>query len=396
MDSRVPFGGRLLGLVAALVITPGLWANQPPRIVDIGLDPVPAEGGATLRVACFAVDPEGQPLTYAWSTADGTLTGRTDQAAVDWTLPAGEGLRAISVVVTDAQGGVARADRLVPVGPIREFQEFGEALRQPVRAALGPAGDLWVTDAARQRVVHFSAAGNLLGEIGTAPRPLGIAVLDATTLLVGEDSLDRVARYSTDGALLGALGVGEGAVAMPNAIAVAPGGTIHVADSVAAVVRTFAGDGTPGPTYGAGMLEFPVDLAIAPGGAEIFVADQSAAPVKVFDASGALLRTIGSRGAGPGQFLRPQGVALDEAGRLLVLDAFQSTIQLLEPNGQHVATFGHMGDWRGAMRTPLGFAAIPGERIYVTSSGTADLEVFAHWAWLRTGFPWQGEGLVLF
>jgi hypothetical protein len=117
--------------------------------------------------------------------------------------------------------------------------------------------------------------------------------------------------------------------------------------------------------------------------------------VIVFDLEGAKLRSIGFLGYLPGQFTRIQGVALEGSGRVLVLDAFQCNAQLLESTGAPVTTFGHLGHWGGALRTPLGIAAFPGERIFVSSEGTSRLEVFAHWAWSRIFPTWEGQGVIV-
>lgn len=354
-----------------------VFANSPPEITDISVSHSPS-GGDTVHVVCTATDADFDALIYVWTTSDGTLAGVDDlDAQVDWTLPVADGNHTLSVEVTDSHGGVARAERAIPTGPIHEQGAITEAAHQPARIALGTADDLWVTDAARARVLHLSRSGNLLGEFPTAPRPLGVAMQDSNVLLIGEDSLDRVARYSTSGSFIGALGVGSGSVSMPNALAVDPSGKIHAVDSHAGMVRTFGSDGQAGTPYGAGTLDFPVDICISTDGSEVFVADQGLGQIAVFDSNGALLRMIGS----PGEFVRLQGVTLDDSGRLFALDAFQDQVRLIESNGDPVVSFGHFGDWSGAFRTPLGLAAVPGDRVFISSSGTSMIEVFAHWIW---------------
>jgi len=53
---------------------------------------------------------------------------------------------------------------------------------------------------------------------------------------------------------------------------------------------------------------------------EIIVADPSEAHVKVFRSNGSLLRVLGRKGEGPGEFFQPSGLRLTKAGQLHVLD----------------------------------------------------------------------------
>jgi hypothetical protein len=53
----------------------------------------------------------------------------------------------------------------------------------------------------------------------------------------------------------------------------------------------------------------------------IYVVDADNFRIQVFDPSGRYIRTVGRKGQGPGEFQRPDGIALDEArGRMLVID----------------------------------------------------------------------------
>src|SRR4030095_14589048 len=53
----------------------------------------------------------------------------------------------------------------------------------------------------------------------------------------------------------------------------------------------------------------------------LYVSDFKGQRIEVYDRrSGQLLRTIGSAGQGPGQFIRPLGMTVDNAGNLYVMD----------------------------------------------------------------------------
>ena len=61
------------------------------------------------------------------------------------------------------------------------------------------------------------------------------------------------------------------------------------------------------------------DVELGPGG-ELYVLDGQAAEVRIFGSDGVYLRTLGRSGAGPGEFNRPAGMALDSQGTLWVMD----------------------------------------------------------------------------
>lgn len=56
-------------------------------------------------VECKAVDEDGDPLTYTWSSAQGEVYG--EGASIEWGAPDSEGLFRLSVTVDDGRGGTA-------------------------------------------------------------------------------------------------------------------------------------------------------------------------------------------------------------------------------------------------------------------------------------------------
>ena len=56
-------------------------------------------------VECEAIDDDGDPLTYTWSSAQGEVYG--EGASIEWGAPDTEGLFRLSVVVDDGRGGTA-------------------------------------------------------------------------------------------------------------------------------------------------------------------------------------------------------------------------------------------------------------------------------------------------
>jgi DNA-binding beta-propeller fold protein YncE len=87
---------------------------------------------------------------------------------------------------------------------------------------------------------------------------------------------------------------------------------------------------------------------------------------------GAHVRTIGSEGAGAGQFRWPSGVAFDAAGHIVVIDRGNNRVQVLRySDGAHVRTIGTapLGTGNGPFRFPAGGIAIDSDgRIVVADT----------------------------
>jgi hypothetical protein len=94
-------------LVVATLLTSGCpAANQLPVISDLAVN---SEGdispGVSYQIECTASDPDGDELTYAWSTDGGYISGVGSTAT--WTTPDEPGAYTITVIVADDREGIA-------------------------------------------------------------------------------------------------------------------------------------------------------------------------------------------------------------------------------------------------------------------------------------------------
>jgi peptidoglycan-associated lipoprotein len=90
--------------------------NRPPT-VRASCDPCTVYLGKTSTVTATAQDPDGDPLTYAWSAPAGTFANAAGQAT-PWTAPMVEGPVPVTVRVSDGKGGTA--SDVVTIQVIRE------------------------------------------------------------------------------------------------------------------------------------------------------------------------------------------------------------------------------------------------------------------------------------
>ena len=87
--------------------------NEPPE-VTASCDPCTVARGGRVRLEAKATDPDGDPLTYAWSAPAGSFSG-ANEAVARWTAPAEPGGVTIRVEVSDGRGGSASAAVTVDV-----------------------------------------------------------------------------------------------------------------------------------------------------------------------------------------------------------------------------------------------------------------------------------------
>jgi DNA-binding beta-propeller fold protein YncE len=119
----------------------------------------------------------------------------------------------------------------------------------------------------------------------------------------------------------------------------------------------------------------PADLVAV--GSELFVPDVANDRIMVLDRStGKLLRTLGSKGKEPGQFLMPNAIARDSDGNLYVCDQMNFRIQKIDRDGKPLLTFGRAGDSYGEFARPRGIAVGPDGTIFVVESVYEVVQMF--------------------
>ena len=97
----------------------------------------------------------------------------------------------------------------------------------------------------------------------------------------------------------------------------------------------------------------------------VYVLDGLAPAVRVFDSDGRYVRSLGGRGAGPGEFMRPNGLIITEDGRLWVRDTGNRRYEVFESDG----TFA--GSFRRNFRGGLGNLVIDPDGLIWESASTA-------------------------
>ena len=162
----------------------------------------------------------------------------------------------------------------------------------------------------------------------------------------------------------------------PVAVALVWNGELAVSDSLLGAVARLNAKGEPVGLLINDALKRPTGLAFAPERGWLFVADSAAHDIKVFDASGSLLKTIGGPGEGGGEFNAPTHLAYSD-GLLYVSDTLNSRIQIFDLDGKHVGGFGERGQYVGNLVRPKGVATGADGIVYVVESYFGRLLAFS-------------------
>jgi DNA-binding beta-propeller fold protein YncE len=154
----------------------------------------------------------------------------------------------------------------------------------------------------------------------------------------------------------------------PSGIALGPEGRVFVSDADLQRVFLLDRNGKGIGVIGKDQLLRPTGIAWDAHAALLYVSDTQAHQIKVFDMTGRLVRTLGRRGEGPGEFNFPTHIALSH-DKLYVTDTMNARIQVISPeDGQPELVFGERGTQYGNLVRPKGVAVDSESNVYVVES----------------------------
>lgn len=109
---------------------------------------------------------------------------------------------------------------------------------------------------------------------------------------------------------------------------------------------------------------------------EIWVVETGAHRVSVLNQKGELLKQIGKRGTGNGEFNYPTSIWIDNEGIVYVIDAMNYRVQLFNKEGEFISSFGKQGDATGYFARPKGIATDSYHNIYITDALFHTVQIF--------------------
>lgn len=256
--------------------------------------------------------------------------------------------------------------------------EPAERLKLYVRKDI--AAELWNYGAAPEVVqteVDPYEAGKILltpdvtigtqgSEAGQFDGPRGVAVAPDGSVYVADSRNHRIQHLSADGQILGVWGsfadvskgdAPGGTFNEPWGVAVGPDGSVYVADTWNYRIQKFTADGQFIQMWGyfgqgekPDAFYGPRSVAVDKNG-KIYVSDTGNKRIVVFNSDGTGVTSFGSYGLEPGQFDEPVGVAVDDAGNVYVADTWNLRVQMFSPDesgmNYTLSTSWPVNGWKG-------------------------------------------------
>ena len=258
--------------------------------------------------------------------------------------------------------------------------------------AVDGQGRVYVAESMNNRVLIFAQGGSLLAQIPGLAKPISVAVDAAGRIFVGNAWQGNVTVFDSARKELFKLGAGDNEFAEPCDIDIDGSGQVYVTDKDNNTIRVYnaAGQfvksiGTPGS--GNGQLWHPCSLAIDPVSSELVVLDRQqlmdnyaktmidGARIQFFSMDGAFKRGYAKFGydMNGGQLVMPVGVAVDGASRLYVSDARLQKVMVYDNAN---TLLGMIDNSAAPLRTPLGLAMAASGRLYVSALLAGRVNVF--------------------
>lgn len=257
--------------------------------------------------------------------------------------------------------------------PVARWGDPTVQLNRPMGLAWG-GGLLYVADTEDGTVEQYRNDGSLVARWSGFRRPVAVAPTDSA-VYVADFLADQVVELGPGGAAVarwGRHGTSPGEFDGLGGIAVDRQGNVYVSDFYNHRIQRFDANGRFLGQWGgegrtSGHFRYPTGIAVSDRG-EVFVADAFNNRVQVFTLEGHYLRQWGGIGFGigggwPGWFRLAKEIALDPAGNVYVVDAFNGRLQKFTPEGNLLAL------WDPGARDlwyPSGVAVDPAGDVYIS------------------------------
>lgn len=240
-------------------------------------------------------------------------------------------IASIAPVHASALGAETPPALLTSFGEKVEFywQEYGpHQFWSPSAVAIGSTGVLFVADSESERIQKFTPGGTYLGEWSVNGHPGVLAVGPGDEVYVPQWGFLEV--YDSDGGLLrewGSLGSGPGQFMSVPGIGVTDE-HVFLADAENHRIQKFTLDGDYVLEWTVGPEILPRSLAVGPGGDVYITETASDFPlqniVRRYSPDGEIVAKWGEltleEPAGPGEFLSPFNITVDDDGDVYVCD----------------------------------------------------------------------------
>ncbi len=237
--------------------------------------------------------------------------------------------------------------------------------------------------------------------------PSDVAIAPDGSIYIADRKNHRIQHLSAKGDFIqtwGNSGSENGQFSYPNGLAVGSDGSVYVADTFNNRIQQFSAKGEFIKTWGStgsgdGQFRRPLDIVIASDGI-IYVTDENNDRIQKFNALGEFILAWGSKGSGNGQFDQPNSLSIAPDNSIYVTDNENKRIQQFNPDGGFIRTFGGIDSTDEDFVFPRGIAVAPDGSIYVSGGAFRRIQQFdAEGNFIRTlagnGQLYGPEGLAI-
>jgi DNA-binding beta-propeller fold protein YncE len=257
--------------------------------------------------------------------------------------------------------------------------------------ALTKDGKLLATDAAHAYVQVFDkVSGKYLSRFGgkgdsddNLEKPEGIAVAPDGSIFIADYTTGYVKKYNSDfkwtltfseyGTAPGQniksefMDIHDGKLYMPEA----GNHRVNVFDLDGKFLYLFGGEGSEPD-----KLNVPESAKFGPNGL-VYVADLKNDRVQVFDKDGKFVKLFGKTGSGPGELKTPAGIGIDRNGNVYVAEIGNDRVQVFDKDGNHLTMWGRKGSGTGEFGNLHGlFVDKETGWVYVADTANNRVQVF--------------------
>ena len=177
----------------------------------------------------------------------------------------------------------------------------------------------------------------------------------------------------------------------PRALALAPDGSIYVADSRNNRILHFDPNGAlinqwgtssgndpshPNPSAPPSTFNEPWGVAVGLDGS-VYVTDTWNNRIEKFNAAGQFIKMWSSAASTTDVFYGPRGLAVDANGHLYVADTGNKRVVVFDANGNYLTQFGSAGLDPGEFDEPVGVTVDASGNVYVTDTWNQRLQTFS-------------------
>lgn len=192
---------------------------------------------------------------------------------------------------------------------------------------------------------------------GRFQKPRAMAI-DKQDRIYVVDMTARIQVFDTEGRFLRGWSTPDHQFGKPTGISIGIDGRVLVADTHYYQVLIYSPEGRLLQTLGNGKGEGPgqfglVTDAVQDSHGDFYVAEYGEYDrIQKFTTSGQFLLQWGGHGTEPGQFIRPQNLAIDEKDHVWVADACNHRIQVFDGEGNLLRMWGEEGGEIGKLQYP--------------------------------------------